>query len=270
MPLSLSREEHRVLVRASQITTPVVTYWAPDTNSRVSYIAGRGTGVLVTYRGRHFVVTNTHVLERYACLRRHAIPVAVQVMAGSGMKGPEEHAGYLLTPRPKEQFELSVRSEYGHQDVGIIELTKNGFKALKGAKRFLTIKEIDSSSVAAGEKVMYKGYPSKSAEFHGSQRGLFAFWAEFRTVTAATANLIVSDGPPIATVRGDDFNEDGSDLQGISGAALLDMKGHLRGIVWGGYGGIQGPIWSVPSGTLVRILDGYITRQHPPSQAGSA
>jgi hypothetical protein len=144
---------------ADQHTTPVVTYVMKNGRSTP---AGRGTGVFLEWHRRYYVLTNTHVLEAFSCLKEKGREPVVQVKGREGEKGIEEHNGYLLMPR-KDVTLGGVASKYDHRDVGLVELKPQLIKHLD--KKFLSVDSVCSVPLSPGDVVFFKGFPAKSAEF---------------------------------------------------------------------------------------------------------
>jgi len=257
-PASEMTAEHtEMLAFATTITTAVVTYLAAGDSGVPT---SRGSGFFVQNGGRFYVITNTHVLERYAAGRSRKEDVRVQVWAGEGEKGSELHGGYLLCPNNKTTTEFGVRSKYSHRDVGIIELTSGAVRLAKRDRRFVPLSDLKDELPSVGAVVYYKGYPAKTAEFHGFvQKSCFGQWLEIRRVKAASQRLIVAE-PSIAAYRSDGFpDEDGKDLQGISGSALIDAgDSRIVGVVWGGKtASLDAPVYAVPSSTIRHLVGEY-------------
>ena len=244
------------LALACEITTPVTTYRLTDSGpSPVS----RGTGFFLSHDGRYFVVTNTHVLEAYAALKSAGKEkeAGVQVWSGEGETGSEVHEGYLLAANKTHRTVLGIKSVYDHKDVGLIELSSAAVKKVKKSKKFISLQ--DAGTAAEGDLVYYKGYPKKSAEFHGAvQKVTFGEWYDMRRVKLVHEALIVTAADSVAVYKSKDFDEDGSNLTGISGSALLNESGKLVGVVWGGENKkVTGPIYAVPVQTLRALVEQY-------------
>lgn len=249
------------LERATRITTPLVTYLAvPDGSKPLR----RGTGFFLKHDGRHFVVTNSHVLEQYAAGRAEKRDIRIQVWSGEGEDGSEFHGGYLLTPNTVTSTILGAPSNYDHRDVGLIELTGGAAMLASRQRDFVLSSELDSNVPKPGDVVFYKGYPKKSAEFHAPiRKALFGRWFDIRAIDQVSDRLLITTDKPLAIYRSNDFpEEDGKDLEGISGSALLAPSGRVVGVVWGGPdGSADSPIWAVPSRIVLEMLDHYLRLQ---------
>ena len=240
-------------------TTTVVTYTTDKTKK--SKPIGRGTGVLVQWGGRHYVLTNTHVMEKYFCCKYSGHETLIQIKGLEGTKGVEEHNGYLLMPKKLSNVG-GVTSEYGHRDVGIIEVKTKFLKEI--GKTFLPESEIRACPLKTSEEVFFKAFPGKSVEFHAhSQKSLFGWWVDFRSVAQVYDNLVITKDAPLRSYKDSSFSEDGQDLHGISGCGVFTTDHKLAGLVWGGVDDTIGSaIWIVPSKVLIEVLKEYELKQY--------
>jgi hypothetical protein len=115
-----------------------------------------------------------------------------------------------------------------------------------------------------GSDVFYKGYPFKSAEFHGPiQEAKFGQWLDVRKIDKVSPQLIIAQ-PPIAVYRSSHFpEEDGKDLRGISGSALIatdDMR--VVGVVWGSLNDmVDSAVYAVPAAIVRELVIEYESRE---------
>ena len=129
-----------------------------------------------------------------------------------------ERLAYVLENRKRKTM-YGFTSEYNHKDVGIIVLKPESVQRI--LKKFLALDEKTLAVVQASEEVFYKGFPTKSAEFH-VKRAKFGDWIEFRQIQSVRKRLIKTKGERLhGFYRDDEFAEDGTNLKGISGSRSI-------------------------------------------------
>lgn len=257
--MCIDSDDKKNLDFAQRHTTPVVTYTlGSDGQTRP---IGRGTGVCIKWHGRHYVLTNTHVMENFYCCKNGGHEVSIQIKGAEAAQGVEEHNGYLLMPQKVTEIG-GVVSEYDHKDIGVIELKPEFLEKIE--KDFIPESRIRRSVVPVGQEIFLKGFPSKSAEFlRFGTKALFGWWAEFREVAASHDRLVITGDTAVRTYRDSTFQEDGQDLHGISGCGVFS-EGELCGLVWGGVDGTtDSALWIVPSTVVIEVLEAYESRQYP-------
>lgn len=249
--------EHRCFLEmATRCTTPVVIYGAASDGSEPLM---RGTGFFLEHGTRSFVITNTHVLEHYSVRRENGDEVCVQVWFGKKGIGIELHSGCLVMPNNKCSTVLGVSNHYGHRDIALIELTPDAAELARCTRNFINFDDL-RDELATGNIVFYKGYPKNSAEFHEPiHEAPFGEWLDVRKVDKVSPQLIISQ-PPIAVYRSTYFpEEDGKDLRGISGSALIaadDLR--VVGVVWGSLNHtVDSAIYAVPAATVRELVIEY-------------
>jgi len=244
---------------AENCTTAVVTYYLNSSNQSVP--DGRGTGVYVLWRDRFFVVTNTHVLERFCYYRHNNVESRIQIKGKEGERGIEEHNGYLLMP-VKTLVINGVSSKYDHKDVGVIEIKPQFIQDIH--KNFINQKDFLLTSLTPMQEIFYKGFPSNSVDFIGDrQQSLFGRWTEFRKVKSVHDSLIITDDNSLRYYNDSIFNENGSVMTGVSGSGVFTLDHKLAGLVWGGVdGSAKSALWIVPTSKIIEVLDLYIMNQY--------
>ena len=253
--------EHRCFLEmATRCTTQVVIYGVASSGSEPLM---RGTGFFLEHGARSFVITNTHVLEHYSVGRENGDEVSVQVWFGKRGPGSEIHGGCLVMPNDKSSVVFGVPSLYNHRDIGLVELTPEVAVLARRTRDFINFDDLRDDLPTPNSVVFYKGYPAKSAEFHGPiQEAMFGEWLDVRKVDKVSPQLIIAQ-PLIAVYRSAHFpEEDGKDLKGISGSALMaadDLR--VVGVVWGSQNDtVDSAIYAVPAATLKELVIEYESR----------
>lgn len=241
-------------------STTVITYIAssPDRGYR-------GTGFYVRCGERLYVVTNTHVLEKYCCLKKKGLTAAVQVATGYGCPGIEEHAGYLLMPHKTSVID-EVESEHDHLDIGLIEVKPKYCKEVSKSKSPLSVVEPAAGLPAVDETVFFRGYPKPflCPDPYAGPPGLrgtgFTYRSSVISVHERLLKLRWSDNNMLL------FPEDAEkglptspDLHGTSGSAVFDGDCRLLGVLWGGD---EQSIYVVPAAHIATCILEYVKQQY--------
>jgi hypothetical protein len=261
-PAATPTPEHAAwFLRAAAVTTPVTTYEEAGGSGRP---VRRGTGFFLKHGDRDFVVTNTHILERYAARRLDGQHVRIQVCLAQAPQGIEVHHQYLLTPNDVETWELGVPSRFAHRDVGLIEM-KHG--TLADPCHYIDSNSLDLYLPAVGTEVYLKGYPARSHRFDEHARtAQFGSWFNVRRVVDTNGLLIITEN--IAWYRGEDFpEEDSGDMSGVSGSALFSAAtGGVVGVVWGveDYP-VDAACYAVPSTVILGVAGQFPRTPDQPS-----
>lgn len=243
--------DDEIAAYAMSRTTLVVTY----DGDRNPVKEGRATGFFLDAGDRQFAVTNSHVLEAYCSKRKSKEAVCLQVSVREREQGPEEHAGYFLMPTNEEE-EGGVRSRYAFKDVGLVELCDDGARLVREHRKFVRLEDICKEPLKEGEEVIYRGYPEGHVvEFHAPIRSAWTEgYTQFTQIRAVSPRNLAFDRREGRVLFGIGKLDSARDLHGISGSALFDRGGRLRGVVWGGDGTHT---WACPAVTLFECLHRY-------------
>jgi hypothetical protein len=219
---------------------------------------GRATAFFFDACDLQFAVTNAHVLEEYCARRTRGEQVALQLAVEHGRPGAEGYAGYLLMPQQRE-VSGGVTCAYAFKDIGLIELTAETAKRVREHKEFFRAVDVSLAEVRPKDELFYRGYPKGDVEFHGPIRSVRADgYTHFTQVTRVTEKFLAIDRREDRIVFGGGSPSPERDLHGISGSALVDRDGKLRGVIWGGD---DYETWAVPVAYIVEAVELYRARR---------
>lgn len=186
------------------------------------------TGFLLRHDDGLKIVTNSHALELVTGLRDGGHNAWIEASAGDDRRAVQFHGGWLMMPNNGKS--LGHENAYQYLDFAVLAVEPAQEAYLLDAKRPFTQENIDGTALAEGEEVLTLGFRSKDLKVDPLARKPYV---DAVATPSQTHVLRVTDR--LVTLRSFmEQNVGEAEMRGISGSPVIDHRGHLRAILWGG------------------------------------
>lgn len=251
---------------ALERTTMVTTYVVDDEGT--SKPVERGSGFFLRVENDVFVVTCSHVLDRYYEARRLGRECLLQVACDAQGLGFESGGACALPIEPmRDAHGNVVYSDRGRPrpkdvrnniDLGFIRVSKSNMDLLNQTKIAVDLAGLASAKADSG--AWFRGYATGPVEYLPGSR-IFACGFTLATgILEVTDSRLVLDGTiDPESIHNPDNCDPLVDLHGTSGSAVWDGSNKVVGVLWGGDQAAN-EIWAVPASHIEPALKSCLSK----------